>query len=178
LEELLANAAHRGRARVLIVRAGDYFGPTTRNGLVDPIFGNAAQNKSMRMLGDLGIPHQWAFVPDFARLAADLLAIPDKLRPFEIVHFKGDIVDPGREICRLAAAAAGAPDLAVRRTPWWLLRVAGLFNGVARELMEMRYLFDTSIIIEDPRRRELLPDFRPTPLPEAVATTVASYRKA
>ena len=175
LEELLAAAASRGRARVLIVRAGDYFGPTARNGLVDPIFGNAARHKPMRMLGDLDIPHQWAFVPDFARFSADLLAISERLRPFELVHFKGDIVKPGRDIGRLAAA--GAPDLALRGTPWWLLRLAGLFNGVARELMEMRYLFDTSVIIDDPRRRELLPDFKPTPLKEAVAETVASYRE-
>jgi hypothetical protein len=126
-------------------------------------------------LGDLDIPHQWAFVPDFARLAADLLAMPEKLERFEVVHFKGDILEPGREICRLAAAAAGVPDLAIRGAPWWLLRLAGLFNGVVRELMEMRYLFDTSIIIDDPRRRELLPDFRVTPLERAVAETVASY---
>lgn len=42
--------------------------------------------------------------------------------------------------------------------------------------MEMRYLFDHSITLDDRRRRELLPDFTHTPIEDALASTIASYR--
>lgn len=175
LERLLSAAVGRAKARVLIVRAGDFFGPTVRNGLVDPIFGNAKKHRMMTMFGNPDIPHQWAFVPDMARLACDLLDMGERLNPFEVVHFKGHVVDPGRRIAKLAAISAGLPELKVFRIPWIFVRLVGLFDGVVRELMEMRYLFDTSVIIDDPRRRELLPNFKDTPLEVAVLTTVDSY---
>jgi nucleoside-diphosphate-sugar epimerase len=177
LERLLAEAAARGRARVIVVRAGDYFGPTVRNGFVDPIFGNARRGRPMTTFGNLGIPHQWAYVPDVARLAVDLLERRSDLRPFETVHLRGHVVESERRLCRLAAAAAGRPNLALIRLPWWLLRLVALGDGTVREVMEMRYLFDESVVIDDPRRRELLPDFATTPLENAIADTVKSYSR-
>jgi len=50
------------------------------------------------------------------------------------------------------------------------------FNPVVRELFEIRYLFDDSVVLTSSRLPELLPDFRPTPLPEAIDRTLASYR--
>jgi len=42
--------------------------------------------------------------------------------------------------------------------------------------MELRYLFDTSIILDGSRLRQLLPQFADTPIEEAVRLTVESYR--
>jgi len=174
LEQALHNATIDGKAKVLIVRAGDYFGPTVRNGYVDRLFGNARRGKPMQVLGRLDVAHQWAYVPDLARLSVDLLELRS-LKPFEVVHFKGDVVNVQREFLQLIANAAGNPALRSRRLPWWLLRALGLFDPLMREVYEMRYLFDSAVIIDDPRRRELLPDFKPTPLNQAVRTTLESY---
>jgi nucleoside-diphosphate-sugar epimerase len=159
---------------VLIVRAGDYFGPTVRNGYVDRLFGAARKGKSMQVLGRLDVPHQWAYVPDLARLSVDLLALPN-LQPFEVVHCKGHIVSAQHELLQLIANEAGKPGLHIRRLPWWLLRMVALVDPLMREVMEMRYLFDRAVIIDDPRRRELLPQFTGTPLDQAVRDTLASY---
>lgn len=176
LEALLADAAARGKARVLNLRAGDYFGPTVRNGLVNRIFGNAAQGKKMEIFGNPRIPHQWAYVPDYARMAVDLLEKRAALAPYEVVHMRGHVVESQRALCRLAAAASGHPKLGVRRIPWMAFRLLGLHDPVIHELLEMRYLFFESVVLDDPRRRALLPDFKETPLESAVATTVESYR--
>ncbi len=174
LEQALHDATIDGQARVLIVRAGDYFGPTVRNGYVDRLFGNARQDKAMQILGRLDVAHQWAYVPDLARLTVDLLDLRE-LKPFEVVHFKGNIVAAQHEFLQRIANAAGKPGLRIQRLPWWLLRMVALFDPLMRELLEMRYLFDNTVIIDDPRRRELLPDFQATPLDEAVRATLASY---
>ncbi len=176
LEQSLAEAAERGRARVLILRAGDYFGPTVRNRPMDSIFGNAARGRPMVVFGDPSAPHQYAHVPDLARLAAELLAIRDRLAAFERVHFIGHYSSSQRAFCELVGDQAGHPDLAIRGTPWFLVRVAGLFNPQAREFLELRDLFDKGVIIDDPRRQALLPNFEPTPLAPAARETLASYR--
>lgn len=178
LETMLKAATVDGAARVLIVRAGDYFGPTVRNGYVDRIFGHAAAGKPMQVFGNLAAAHQWAFVPDLARLACDLLAAGSVLEPFDIVHFRGHVAASQREFLQLVAQRAGRPDLPVRRLPWALLRLAALFDPVLRELRELRYLFDEAVVIDDPRRRQLLPDFAATPLEQAVDETLRSYRAA
>jgi len=176
LETALRAATIDGAARVIILRAGDYFGPTVRNGLVDRIFAMAAQGKPIQYIGRLDIPHQWAYVPDLARVGTDLLEISERLAPCEIVHFKGYIASKQGEFLRLAAREAGAPQVAIRTIPWWMLRLIGLVDPVVRELLEMRYLFERAVIIDDPRRRELLPNFIDTPIEVAVRETVNSYQ--
>jgi len=115
-------------------------------------------------------------VPDLARLTLDLLEWSNKLLAFETVHYRGDVVDPARKFFDMVAQRAGHPGLGVQRMPWLLLRAASLVDPVLRELMELRYLFDSAVIIDDPRRRALLPDFSGTPLQTAIAETLASYR--
>ena len=178
LEFMIARATDDRRMRALIVRSGDFYGPTVRNGQVDRIFGNAVAGRTMRALGRLDMPHQWAYVPDLARLTADLLEREATLEPFEVVHFAGHVVTRLADFLREVAVAAGRADIAMRALPWWWIRLGALFDPTARELLELRYLFDEAVILDDQRRRQLLPDFQPTPLATAVAATVASYRAA
>ncbi len=175
LEDMLAQAS-KNDVNVIIVRAGDFFGPTIRNGFVDPVFGNAASNKAISSLGNLDIPHQWAYLPDLARLSVDLLQIRGKLSAFEVINFSGYVVDSQRHFFRSIAAAAGHPDLEIKTTPWFILRIIGLFVGVVRELMELRYLYENSIILGDAKQKKLRPDFKATPIETAIAETIASYR--
>jgi nucleoside-diphosphate-sugar epimerase len=175
LEESLRQAAADGRTRVIVLRAGDYFGPTVRNGLVDPIFGNAARGKTIKAIGKLAIAHQWAFIPDLARAAIDLLDLAQSLAPFEVVHFAGHVANPQREFLRLVAAQAGRPELAIRRIPMWMLRVVGLWDGVVRELWELRYLFEESVVLDGAKLHRLLPGYADTPIDLAVRATLASY---
>lgn len=176
IEFMIERATDDGRMRALIMRAGDFFGPSVRNGLVDRIFGRAAIGKPMQTLGRLSMPHQWAYVPDLARLTAELLLHEDRLAPFEIVHFAGHVVTRQLDFLREVAAAAGHPELGVRTTPWWLVRVGAVFDHAVGELVELAYLFDDAVILDDPARRRLAPDFQATPLPTAIAATLGSYR--
>src|SRR5258707_4857797 len=83
-------AASKNGARVLIVRAGDYFGPKAGNnwfaqGLVKP-------GKPVRAVsnpGRRGVGHQWSYLPDVARTMVELLARRESLEPFATFHMAG-----------------------------------------------------------------------------------------
>jgi len=177
LEFMIARACDDGRMRGLVVRAGDFFGPSVRNGLVDRIFARAALGRSIQVLGRPSMPHQWAFMPDLARLTVDLVEREAALAPFEVVHFAGHVVTRQMDFLHEVAIAAGRPDLRVRALPWWLLRLAALFDPMTRELIELDYLFDDAVILDDAARRRLVPEFQTTPLATAIAVTLGSYRR-
>ena len=161
--------------RVLIMRAGDYFGPTARNGYLDPIFGAAAQGKMMTAIGNLCLSHQWAYVPDLARATVDLMAKQSELSAYEIVNFEGTVTTSQREFFSQIALIGQSPNR-VFRLPWSLLSVVALFSPLIREVMEKKYLWESTVLIKGPRFKALLPDFQPTPLDQAVAQTLESYR--
>jgi nucleoside-diphosphate-sugar epimerase len=67
MEQRLRTAAEQSMCSVLIVRAGDFFGPGAANnwfgqGLVTP----GARSKVIRNPGTRGVGHQWAYLPDVA----------------------------------------------------------------------------------------------------------------
>ncbi len=176
LEDSLLRSTEEGSVgRVIVLRAGDYFGPTVRNGLVDPIFENAAAGKPMRTFGNLEAAHQWAFVPDMARAALDLLDIEEGLKPFEVFNFAGTVARPQRDFLEQVAGQAGHPGLAIRVLPWSAMKLAAMFDAVIRELMELRYLYDQSVILDGSKLRRTLPHFNETPIAEAIRVTLESY---
>jgi nucleoside-diphosphate-sugar epimerase len=177
LEDSLLHSTEEGSVRrVIVLRAGDYFGPTVRNGLVDPIFENAAAGKPMRTFGNLEVAHQWAFVPDLARAALDLLDIEESLKPYEVFNFAGTVASPERDFLEQVAEQAGHAELDIRVLPWSAMKLGAMFNAVIRELMELRYLFDQSVILEGSKLRRTLPNFRETPIAEAIRVTLESYQ--
>jgi len=144
--------------------------------MVDRLFGNAARGKKMQGFGKLDIPHEWVYLPDLAAAAVALLEQSEKLSPFEIVHFAGHVAASQRVFLENVALIAGHPRLSVQILPWWLLSIYGLFDGVVREMMEMRYLFDKSVILDGAKMTRLCPDIQPTPLDEAIRATLQSYK--
>lgn len=178
LEDKLRNATVESGARVIIVRAGDYFGPSVRNGLVDPIFLNAKEGKPIRMIGNLDAPHEWVYMPDLARAAVDLLEKSEEFESFEVVHFRGHRFDRQREFLSKIAEVAGHPNLKLRSTPWSLLRMLAFFNPVVRALLELRYLFDEAVMLDDTKLQRLLPGFEHTPINRAIGATLRSYSVA
>jgi nucleoside-diphosphate-sugar epimerase len=165
-----------GRCRVLVLRAGDFFGPTVRNGLVDRVFGAAASGKPPTIMGKLDAPHQWVYVPDLAYAAVKLLDMSAKLRPFQVVNFAGYTLESQREFLTKVCAAPGLPARKAKAMPWVMLQAAAMFNPDAREVMELRYLFDDAVLLDGSLMSRLLPDFKPTPIEDAIEATLQSYR--
>lgn len=175
LEQRLQAATTRG-ARAIVVRAGDYFGPGAGNtwfaqGLVRP----HAPLKRIASPGKPGVGHQWAYLPDVARIMLELIARREALAPFSSYHVEGHWDADGRQMIdaiRRVARRHGL-DPKTGAFPWWLTRLASPFMPTLRELQEMRYLWREPVRLDGSRLRELLGHKPRTPLEEAVEATLA-----
>ncbi len=175
-EELQACAA-RGRARVLTVRTGDYFGPAAGNnwfgqGLVKP----ARPVARILVPNDPGVGHQWAYLPDVAETVAALVDRRGALEPFAAFHMAGHWDPDGAAMARAIAAvvrrrAGIAP--ATARFPWWLATLAAPFDVTMREVLEMRYLWREPLRLDNRKLVALLGAEPHTPLEVAVERTLA-----
>ncbi len=175
LERRLEKASRAG-ARVVIVRAGDFFGPRARSnwfsqGLVKP-------GSSVRRIGypgRRGIGHQWAYLPDVARTVVALLDRRDTLDAFARFHMAGHWDNDGTRmneaIRRVVLARTGkAPRVAT--FPWWLVSIASPFITTCRELQEMRYLWNVPVQMTNEKLVSILGREPHTPLDQAVEATL------
>ena len=171
MERRLRAASNNG-ARVLIVRAGDFFGPKAGNnwfsqGLIKP--GKPVTTVSNP--GRKGVGHQWSYLPDVARTMVELLARRESLDSFAAFHMAGHWDADGSQMCesiqRVVARRTGqAPRISA--FPWWLLSLASPFVATFREMREMRYLWREPIRMDNARLLTVLGKEPHTPLDAAV----------
>ena len=175
MERRLFRASTTG-ARVIIVRAGDFFGPQAGNnwfsqGLVKP----GKPVKTVSNPGSPGVGHQWSYLPDVARTMVSLLARRDSLAPFSRFHMAGHWDSTGTQM----AEAIGR--VVERRTgqrprlnaiPWWLLSLAAPFVATFREMQEMRYLWREAIRMDNTQLIAALGQEPHTPFDEAIEASL------
>lgn len=169
-EEMLKAAAARGDMQVIILRAGDFYGAGV-DGWLDQIILREAGKGRVAIPEGKEIGHAWAYLPDLALAFEKLAWHRGQFSGFENFHFHGHYVTHGE---LLAAIRAGAPmPLVEVPFPWMLLRLVGVFAPVIREIVKMRYLWEHSMELRDPRLDAILgPNFG-TSFAEAMRTTIA-----
>ncbi len=156
-------------ANVLIVRAGDFFGPRPGNNWLSQGITKPGQPLTAVMYpGPLEIAHCWAYLPDVAATFVELLKTP--LGAFETFHMQGQEVT-GHELLGALEAAAGRK-LAVRRLPWFALSAIAPFHETFREMQEVRYLWDRPVLMDNARLVEQLGGEPRTPLVVALRTAL------
>lgn len=171
MEQMLADAAASGKMQVLILRAGDFFGPEVTGSWVDLIMLREANKRRLALYGTRGIGHAWAYLPDLGRAFEKLAWHREQLGAFETFHFAGHFVTPER-FADAIVAAAPVP-LKVSTFPRIFIAAMGLVSPLMREVAKMGYLWDHAMALSDPRLGAILgPDFD-TPFETAIAETVA-----
>lgn len=176
LERRLRTAAEAGEARVIVVRAGDFFGPQARNNwfsqcMVKP--GRAVS--AVNLPGAAGVGHQFAYLPDVAQTMLRLLTIRDTLPAFAQFQMGGHWDADGSALARAVQRVVthgGGRQPTLKRFPWWLMRCAAPFVETMRELLEMRYLWQTEVRMDNRRLVDVLGAEPHTPLDTAIAATL------
>ena len=125
------------------------------------------------VIGPIDTPHEFIFVPD---LAETLIALSEK---DEAYGNAWNVAGPGlittRQFADLVFGAVHRKSR-LRVIGKFMLRVAGLFDPVLRELVEMHYLWTTPVILDDTRLRQLLPRLHKTPYTEGIHATIEAMR--
>jgi nucleoside-diphosphate-sugar epimerase len=173
VEQQFEAAAARGDVQVLIVRAGDFYGPASSGDWFDQVVFTDIKKGVVKTMGKPGVPHAWAYLPDLGRAFEALASVRKSLKAFDRFHFAGNFVT-GEEMGAAIARAAPAP-VKVSAFPMWLLQVAGLVDPVVREVSKMRYIWQNPMELRDERLEEILGEGFNTPFEQAVAAAAAPY---
>jgi nucleoside-diphosphate-sugar epimerase len=171
MERALKAAADDG-LKVLIVRCGDFFGPVPgqNNWMNQGLVQAGRPITAVRYPGPLNVAHTWAWLPDVAETVVRLLALPD-LEPFAAYHMRGH-TQTGAQLVAGMEEAAGRK-LKVASLPWFAVRAMGAFNETMREMVEMKYLWDEPVLLDNARLIARLGAEPHTPLVEALRAALS-----
>lgn len=171
MERRLKAASAQG-ALVLIVRAGDFFGPHAGNNWFGQmVIKPGAPVKSVTEPATRGLAHAWAYLPDLAETMARLLDRADRLAAFEVFHFGGHLLAWG-EMAGAVRRVTGQPKLPVMGFPWWLVVALSPVVRVFGEMAEMRYLWREPLALDDRKLRGFLGEVPHTPLDAAITASL------
>ncbi|WP_432459688.1 NAD(P)H-binding protein [Agarivorans sp. QJM3NY_25] len=175
LEQRLFNYAQNG-GRVIIVRAGDFFGGQPGNnwfsqGLIKP--GQAVS--TINNPSQKGTAHQWSYIPDVAQVMRQLLERRHQLEAFAVYHMAGHWDANGRqmvETIRDVVLQHSGKTANIRSFPWGVVKLISPFNATMRELLEMRYLWQRPLQMNNSKLLAELGEEAHTPLALAVEQTL------
>lgn len=150
---------------LLTLRMGDFLDTAPSGNWFDLIITKPLKRGYIPYPGRPDAAHAWAYLPDTTRAMAQLLET-------NLPH-RSEVSVPGFTLT--GAKLAEALDVAYRRMSWLPMQLARPVWPLARGLLQMRYLWDHPHWLED-GVSAALPDFRPTPLQDALAAATAHLR--
>jgi nucleoside-diphosphate-sugar epimerase len=160
-------------ARSLVVRAGDFFGPSAVVSWLSSVMVQSGRPlRSIVDPGSDGVGHAWAYLPDLAETIARLADIDERLAENEVIHFRGHWLEDGREMIEAIRRAAGNPKLPIRRFPWWAITLTTPIVRLSREVGEMRYLWQYPLALDNAKLVKLIGAEPHTQLDAAVTLTL------
>jgi len=139
IAEMLLSAVKEGKIKALIARSADFYGPgATNTPWHDMLFKAVSEGKAGTWIGDADQPHSMTHVRDAAKAVA-LLGTTDEDVWNQIWHLP-TVPNPltGCEIVKLATKTCNAPEKPKVLKPW-LMKIAGVFSPMIREVNEMLY---------------------------------------
>jgi len=173
-QEDIVTAAHgRGGLRTMVVRLPDFYGPHTSRSLAGRVFRSAVEGKTATWVGPASTLHEFIFVPDTAPVLAELAGRDDCYG--EAWNMGGSEAIAGIDfMTRIYRAAGRDPDYrSVGRT---MLKMAGLVNPMLKELVEMLYLQETPVILDDRKLAAKLGGLKKTSYEDGIRRTLEWMR--
>src|SRR6266540_2544848 len=167
--------AHRaGRIRTAEVRSSDYLGAGAVTPMTLLVLSKVLAGKRASAPADLDAPHSWTYVGDVART---LLAVAADAGSWgRAWHVPTAPAVSIRAVAARAAELAGAAPARVSKMPTLALRLAGLFNPAAREMLEMQYQLQRPFVL-DSSAATVAFGIQPTPTDEASKETIDGIRR-
>ena len=167
IAEALLKAMERGEVEALIARSADFFGyGKPWSGVLNFLaFEPLSRGKKAIWFASAEQPHNFTYLPDAARALAHLGASDEAYG--EVWHLPSGEARTGRAWVEAVARALGVePRLQLITRP--MARLAGLFNPLVRESVEMIYQYDRPYVFDSSKIAERF-GLEPTPAGAALA---------
>ncbi|MEO8594357.1 MAG: NAD-dependent epimerase/dehydratase family protein [Candidatus Solibacter sp.] len=153
-EDLVMQAHADGTLQAMILRLPDFYGPHADIGLANPIFRAALAGKSANWAGPINTLHEFVYTPDVGPVLLDLAVLDDAYG--QAWNFGGAAsINSLDFITRIYRAAGRAPKYRIAGAG--LLRVLGWFNAELKEVIEMLYLQERPVILDDSKLLARIP---------------------
>lgn len=152
--------------QTIILRGGNFIDPDAGGDVMSLMVLNGVEKGRFTYAGPGDLLQPWCYLPDWARAAVALAEKRETLATFEDVPFPGHALT--LDALKAEVERVTGRSLRATRFPWWLITVASPVWELARELKEMRYLWQVSHSLSPDRLTHLLPEFEPTPLREVI----------
>ena len=158
----MENRYRAAGVQTIILRAGNFIDPEGNGDIMSAFVMRSAAKGVITAGGDPHAMQAYAYVPDWAAAAVALAEKRKTLQPFEDIPFPGHAFTLNQ--LQSALSTVTGRNFRISRFPWWLMTLLSPVWELARELGEMRYLYEMPHQIGAEKFDRLLPDFRPTPL--------------
>ncbi|MCL6460002.1 MAG: NAD-dependent epimerase/dehydratase family protein [Gorillibacterium sp.] len=159
------------RAKPLIVRLPDYYGPSAQASYLNVTMEAIAAGKPTAFIGNMKTPREYVYLPDAARMIVEIAEHDESYG--QNWHIPGPRLISGREIVQIAQKASGKRKMVIpmgRLT----LSLAGLFNPVMKEVVEMFYLTEEPFVLSGEKYERKIGPLTWTPHELAIAETIRS----
>lgn len=164
------------RARAMIVRLPDYYGPTANQasylgGTLEAI----AAGKMAFFIGNMKVPREYVYLPDAAFMVVELAGRDQAYG--QNWNIPGSDVISGHEIVRIAREASGTrkPVIPLGR---FGLSLLGLFVPVMKEVVEMLYLTEEPLRLSGEKYERYIGKVPVTRPAVGIAATVRELQKS
>jgi nucleoside-diphosphate-sugar epimerase len=175
--ELQLQKASLYGVRSIVVRAGDFFGPGAGNSwLTRGMIRAGGPVRTVYNPGPPEVGHSWAYLPDLAETMVRLIECPSSLSAYEVFHFRGHWLERGMEMAQSVCRASAIDDRRIKPFPWWAVKLAAPFVNACHEMLEMRYLWQIPLQLDNSKLRALIGAETHTPLEDALAATLDRSR--
>ncbi|MGD8328852.1 MAG: NAD(P)H-binding protein [Acidobacteriota bacterium] len=157
------------QAGAVIVQLPDFFGPDVHTSSLQGALEEAASGKTMNWIGSADARHDFIYVPDAMRVAAQLAEDDAACGERFLVPGSGAI--SGNELAAVVSEALDR-EIKVRGAGPLLLRIVSLFNGDLRAFMPMVPEYAKPISYDGSKLEALIGQTARTSYPDAIRETL------
>ncbi|MGJ8582658.1 MAG: epimerase [Marinosulfonomonas sp.] len=158
----MENTYRSSGVQTIILRAGNFIDPTRDDDVMGMLYYRSIKKGKLTAAGRPDAVQAMCYLPDWGKAAVQLAEKRSELAVFEDIPF------PGHSFTTLELRDALQDHLgrAIKITnfPWAIFTLLAPVWELAREMKEMRYLWNTSHQLSGAKFNRLLPDFVPTDL--------------
>lgn len=158
------------KAKLLIVRLPDYYGPSAQASYLSMTMEALAAGKPTAFIGNMTVPREYIYLPDAARMIVEVADHSDSYGQNWHIPGSPNLIS-GHEIVRIAQETSSK-----RKAVFPLGRIelslVGLFNSVMREVIEMLYLTEKPFVLSGAKYESKIGPIVCTPHEQAISETI------
>jgi nucleoside-diphosphate-sugar epimerase len=173
LQEMIFEAIEKKQVTAVIAKSADYYGPSARLSLfyINNIE-NILKGKKPFWMGDPSKKHSFTYLPDAAKALVELGL--SEMANNQVWHLPTAKPLTGNDYMRIITEAMSVPNKFAKLNKF-MLRLAGVFNSDAKELVEMFYQFDRDYIFDSTKFENVFTT-RPTSYEDGIKIMVQSFK--